>query len=162
MERKYIVWVEGKERIINTDAEWERFRADHVFVAAAGGAVVDEAGRLLMIKRLGLWDLPKGKVDPGEGMEEAALREVREECGLEHLRILRQLPSTWHTYERKGRQHLKRTDWFLMQGSATERLVPQAEEDIEEVCWVTAAEVGRLRGSSYPSLAPVFDAWNAR
>lgn len=162
MERKYIVWVEGKERIINTDAEWERFCAAHEFVAAAGGAVVDEAGRLLMIKRLSLWDLPKGKVDAGEGMEEAALREVREECGLEHLRILRQLPSTWHTYERKGRQHLKRTDWFLMQGSATERLVPQAEEDIEEVRWVDATEVDRLRGSSYPSLAPVFDAWNAR
>ncbi len=154
--------MEGKERIINSEAEWQRFGDAHVFVAAAGGAVVDEAGRLLMIKRLGLWDLPKGKVDAGEGMEAAALREVREECGLENLRILRQLPSTWHTYERKGRQHLKRTDWFLMQGSATERLVPQAEEDIEEVRWVTSVEVDRLRGSSYPSLAPVFDAWNER
>lgn len=143
----------------DVDHVWQVFREGHVFVAAAGGAVTDEQGRLLVIKRLGVWDLPKGKVDPGEGMAEAAVREVREECGLEQVTITSGLPSTWHTYERKGRQHLKRTDWFLMRASSTEALAPQAEEDIEEVRWAHRDELPQLRSATYPSLWPVFEAW---
>jgi 8-oxo-dGTP pyrophosphatase MutT (NUDIX family) len=141
---------------------WDAFRTDYVFVQAAGGAVTDEQGRLLVIRRLGTWDLPKGKVDPGEGIPEAALREVNEECGLSELRITGELPCTWHTYERKGRQHLKRTDWYLMRGSSTEALVPQHEEDIEEVRWMTTAEVQAMKVDTYPSLLPVVQAWEAR
>lgn len=141
------------------DALWEMLREAHVPVQAAGGAVVDEQGRLLAIRRLGKWDLPKGKVDKGEGIEAAALREVREECGLQELRIIETLPVTWHTYERKGRQHLKRTDWFLMQGTADEVLAPQLEEDITDVRWMTAAEVAAMKADTYPSLLPVIAAW---
>lgn len=138
---------------------WSWLRAAHVPVQAAGGAVVDEQGRLLAIRRLGMWDLPKGKVDKGEGIEAAALREVREECGLQELRIIEALPVTWHTYERKGRQHLKRTDWYLMQGTADEVLAPQLEEDITDVRWMTAAEVAAMKTETYPSLLPVIAAW---
>lgn len=141
---------------------WDAFRADYVFVQAAGGAVTDEQGRLLVIRRLGTWDLPKGKVDPGEGIPEAALREVNEECGLNELRMTGELPCTWHTYERKGHQHLKRTDWYLMRGSSAEALVPQHEEDIEEVRWMTTAEVQAMKADTYPSLLPVVQAWEAR
>lgn len=140
-------------------AEWDAFRAGHELVLAAGGVVSDEEGRLLVIRRLGKWDLPKGKVDEGEGTEAAAIREVREECGLEELRIIGPMPSTWHTYERKGRRHLKRTDWFLMQGSSREELVPQQEEDIEEARWITRGELAPIERDTYPSLLPVFEAW---
>jgi 8-oxo-dGTP pyrophosphatase MutT (NUDIX family) len=143
----------GAERL------WQMLKAVHVPVSAAGGAVVDEQGRLLAIRRLGKWDLPKGKVDKGEGIEEAALREVNEECGLQQLRIIAPLPITWHTYERKGLQHLKRTDWFLMRGTAQEALAPQLEEDITEVRWMTAAEVATMKTETYPSLLPVIAAW---
>ena len=142
-------------------ALWEMLLSEHVFVQAAGGVVVDGTGRLLAIKRLGKWDLPKGKVDPGEGIEEAALREVNEECGLVNLRTMQPLPTTWHTYERKGRQHLKRTDWYLMQGSAMDTLVPQSEEDIQEVRWMDRDEVERMKDDTYPSLLPVIAAWQA-
>ena len=139
---------------------WDWFRAEHTFVQAAGGAVTDERGRLLVIHRLGTWDLPKGKVEPDEAIEEAALREVREECGLVQVSSLGALCSTWHTYERKGRAHLKRTDWFLMQASADEPLVAQSEEDIDAVEWADTAAVARIRSATYPSLLPVINAWD--
>ncbi len=81
---------------------WASFREDHRSVSAAGGLVVDGAGRLLVIRRLGKWDLPKGKVERGEGVEEAAVREVQEECGLKAVTLVKPVTSTWHTYERKG------------------------------------------------------------
>lgn len=138
---------------------WKLFADRYRFVPAAGGAVQDEHGRLLVIKRLGTWDLPKGKVDEGEGVEHAAIREVQEECGLVNLSIIARLPSTWHTYERKGADHLKRTDWFLMRGDSSEALAPQEDEGIEEVRWMESAEVERIVESTYPSLRPVMQAW---
>lgn len=143
----------------DADHVWDVFRAGHVFVAAAGGAVTDEQGRLLAIRRLGVWDLPKGKIDPGESVAGAAIREVQEECGLREVRITGELPSTWHTYERKGKQHLKRTDWFLMRASSDEVLVPQTDEGIEEVRWLDPGEVRTIEADTYPSLLPVFRAW---
>lgn len=140
-------------------ALWDLFRARYRFVAAAGGAVQDEHGRLLVIRRLGLWDLPKGKVDPGEGVADAAVREVQEECGLRTLRIAHPLPSTWHTYMRKDTDHLKRTDWFLMEGRSDEALVPQHDEGIEEVRWAGVDEVRAMLRTTYPSLRPVLEAW---
>src|SRR5690606_38316271 len=52
------------------------------FVKAAGGLVDNELNEFLFIKRLGKWDLPKGKLEEGEKMKETALREVEEECGI--------------------------------------------------------------------------------
>src|SRR5690606_40883318 len=70
----------------------------------SGGVVQDEHGRLLAIRRLGMWDLPKGKVDPGEAIDGAALREVREECGVQQLALVRPIAHTWHTYVREDRK----------------------------------------------------------
>ncbi len=140
---------------------WKEFKGGHRFVQAAGGAVTDEHGRLLAIHRLGRWDLPKGKVDKGEAIPDAAVREVMEECGLRHVDLQAPLCATWHTYERNGEQHLKRTDWFLMRASSKEELVPQSEEDIGEVRWLDAAGVERLRAETYPSLLSVVEAWEA-
>jgi ADP-ribose pyrophosphatase YjhB (NUDIX family) len=141
------------------DEVWKLFSELYVFVQAAGGCVTDERRRLLAIHRLGVWDLPKGKVDEGEAVDAAALREVREECGLKKLELLRRLCETWHTYERRGRQHLKRTDWYLMRGSNAEQLIAQEDEDISEVRWMDAAEMAALKASTYPSLRKVIDAW---
>ncbi|MEZ4740683.1 MAG: NUDIX domain-containing protein [Flavobacteriales bacterium] len=140
---------------------WQAFQDRHRFVLAAGGLVVDEEGRLLTIKRLGVWDLPKGKVEKKEVVEDAAVREVQEECGLKKVQLVRPVTSTWHTYERKGRQELKRTDWFLMQASASEDLVPQSDEGIEEVRWIDRAELTAVLENTYSSLIPVFTAWEA-
>lgn len=147
--------------IFGADIEqlWAWFRADYHFVQAAGGAVTDERGRLLAIHRMGRWDLPKGKVEQAEPIDMAAIREVREECGLQDIQLLRPLCHTWHTYERKGIQHLKRTDWFLMAASSAEQLTAQTEEDIDEVRWVDAEGLAEVRCDTYPSLQRVFNAW---
>lgn len=140
---------------------WRAFNDDHVLVPAAGGVVEDERGRLLAIRRLGRWDLPKGKVEKDEPTATGALREVTEECGLTGLTLVRPLTSTWHTYERKGRHCLKRTDWFLMRASSTEPLMPQVEEEIEEVCWMDDEGVRRMEADTYPSLLPVLGMWRS-
>ena len=64
------------------EAAWSALRAHTTDVHAAGGLLTDEAGRLLCIHRIGHWDLPKGKLEAGEALEEAAAREVQEECGV--------------------------------------------------------------------------------
>ncbi|HRD53828.1 MAG TPA: NUDIX domain-containing protein [Flavobacteriales bacterium] len=140
---------------------WQAFCARHKLVVAAGGAVEDERGRLLVIHRRGHWDLPKGKLDAGETSAVAAVREVQEECGLRRLLIVEELPCTWHTYTEKGRLWLKRTDWFRMQASSKEQLMAQHEEDIDEVRWATRDELPEIIAGSYPSLRIVFDAWLA-
>lgn len=140
---------------------WKAFSAEYKFVVAAGGVVIDEHGRLLAIRRLGKWDLPKGKVEKGEGIEAAAVREVQEECGLKKLELVRPVAETWHTYKRKDRQHLKCTHWFLMRASSKEKLIAQADEDIEDVRWLDVAGVREMKSDTYPSLLPVIAAWEA-
>ena len=96
-----------------------------------------------------------GATNQGSG----ALREVREECGLQQLKIVSPLTESWHTYERKGKQHLKCTSWFLMRGSSKDKLTPQADEDIEEACWLDGEGVKAMEHDTYSSLLPVLQAF---
>ncbi|MBK6542896.1 MAG: NUDIX domain-containing protein [Flavobacteriales bacterium] len=138
---------------------WDHFRSRYAPVLAAGGAVTDERGRLLAIHRLGRWDLPKGKVDQGESLPAAAVREVREECGLQEVSIERPLCETWHTYTREGTDHLKRTEWFLMRAPGTQRLEAQASENITRVEWMDGAGVEAMKQDTYPAILTVISAW---
>ena len=109
-------------------------------IDAAGGVVFNDKKEVLMIFRLGFWDLPKGKTDPGETNEIAAVREVREETGIENVELGDFLRKTYHTYRTaKGKRILKRTFWYKMHTSDTE-LVPQTEENIEMAVWRNPAD----------------------
>ena len=141
------------------DDVWAMFNSLFVFVHAAGGAVTDEKGRLLVIRRKGRLDLPKGKLDKGETVEDGAVREVMEECGLRRVELVKPLTTTWHTYERKGRRHLKRTDWFLMRAGSRQWLEPEEREGIEEVIWMDRDAVHDMRRETYSSLRRVLNAW---
>ena len=55
-------------------------------IRAAGG-IVKRKNKFLVIKRNGKWDIPKGKIDKGEGKKAAAIREIEEECGIERPEI---------------------------------------------------------------------------
>lgn len=57
---------------------------DALVRAGTAVIIVNAAGRILLEKRSdsGLWGLPGGRIEPGESLIEAALREVREETGL--------------------------------------------------------------------------------
>lgn len=88
-------------------------------------------------------------------MEACALREVREETGLEEIKLQAFLLATYHTYHENGRFILKETFWYTMQIKREQHLIPQAEEDITEVKWATNDELPELLKSTYPSIIDV-------
>lgn len=104
-------------------------------IDAAGGVVFNKSGKLLMIKRLGYWDLPKGKVDPGETVDFTAIREVKEECGLSNCKIIKPVGKTYHVYQQYPEKMLKTCHWFLMECEDSQEPVPQTEEHIEQAIW---------------------------
>ena len=139
------------------DTVWKHFRSQFVEIPAAGGLVKNASGSLLFIKRLGVWDLPKGKIEKKETAELAAMREVEEECGLSGLQIIQQLDSTFHIYRSPflsspNNLVLKETKWFSMFYSGNEILVPQIEEDIQEVAWFSIGDLDQVRSNTYSSL----------
>jgi 8-oxo-dGTP diphosphatase len=107
-------------------------------VDAAGG-VVERDGRVLLVHRPRYddWSFPKGKLDPGESFEDAALREVEEETGL-RCTLGRELPST--RYEAKGRPKLVR--YWAMTPQEEPGFEPNDETD--DLRWVTRAEALEL------------------
>lgn len=114
---------------------WADFQDCFRPLEAAGGIVLDAQGQLLVFFRRQSWDLPKGKIDPGETPEQAALREVWEETGLQQLQLGPPAGITYHTYPLKDKRILKKTWWFHMTAGDTQTH-PQTEEDIEEIRWV--------------------------
>lgn len=120
-------------------------------VKAAGGLVLKD-GRILMIYRLGVWDLPKGKLNKKEKVQEGALREVEEECNIQ-VEVIDKLPKTWHSYAFKGKKILKKTSWYVMNCTDDSLMKPQAEEFIEEVRWMTPEEVVEVLPKAYTSIA---------
>ena len=136
--------------VLNVDPDGDYWRPAPV--AAGGGYVVrqGEAGgvELLLIFRRGAWDLPKGKLDDGETVREAARREVSEEVGVEEaaLAVTADLGETVHGYVWPKREvyAVKTTRWYAMTTTAT-RFEPEAREGIEAVAWVPWGEVpGRV------------------
>lgn len=148
---------------VKSDTEaWNFLKKAFKIIEAAGGVVLNHAGELLVMSRLGFWDLPKGKIDRGETPTQAALREVGEECGLKQLSIQQTLPCSYHLYQsphHDNRWILKQTHWFLMHAPANEPLVPELSEDIEHVEWATPQRVRQIIGGTYPSLRPLFQGY---
>ncbi|RME92372.1 MAG: NUDIX domain-containing protein [Bacteroidetes bacterium] len=135
------------------DTLWADFQGHYKIVPAAGGLVRNFAKQWLLIFRRGYWDLPKGKIDAGESREAAAMREVREETGLQRLELGPALPTTYHTYtDDRGRRILKPTYWFVMDTQET-TLIPQVEEDIEEAVWMTPHHFFAQQRPVYPNIA---------
>jgi 8-oxo-dGTP pyrophosphatase MutT (NUDIX family) len=121
-------------------------------VDAAGGLVFNQNGELLTIKRWGLWDLPKGKVEKNERKREAAQREVQEETGVIAADLGKKPLRTYHIYPRGQKVILKTTFWYEMVVKDAENITPQKEEDIEEVKWVEPDEIDDYFSGSYHSL----------
>ncbi len=135
---------------------WEEFQSQFKVIEAAGGVVTNPSGEVLLIYRLGTWDLPKGKLNENEEPEEGAIREVREECGIPAPAILEKLPDTFHTYRLKGKPVLKRTFWFSMKLESNAPLTPQHDEDITEAIWCPLPEAKEKLNTSYSSLREMF------
>jgi len=124
----------------NMDKTLDVVKTQFKYIVAAGG-LIQKNDRYLFIKRLGKWDLPKGKLDEGETIEHAAIRECEEETSVEGLKILKTLPDTYHIYEHKKGYALKTSHWFHMETTSEKELKPQTEENIEEVRWLSIEEI---------------------
>ena len=127
---------------------------DQFKIAKAGGGLVIKDDQVLMIYRLGKWDLPKGKLKSDEDPAAGALREVEEETNVK-LELGEKLPSTWHSYAYKGNKMLKKTNWYLMKCLDDTLMKPQTEEYIEEVRWMSPQEALAKLDDSYASIALV-------
>jgi ADP-ribose pyrophosphatase YjhB (NUDIX family) len=125
------------------------------FIQAAGGLVVNEKKEILLIFRRGKWDLPKGKLDKDENLEECAVREVKEETGLTKLKLISPLTITYHTYHEGARSILKESHWYNMKASGEQKLIPQTTEDILEIKWVKADDLGPFLKNSYSAVSDV-------
>ncbi len=132
-------------------AFWKKF----TIIKAAGGLVLNEDNKMLMIFRRGKWDLPKGKLDKGETLEQCAVREVEEETGLTKVKLLSPLLTTYHTYHEGTKFVLKESYWYNMKVSGKQNLQPQVEEDILETRWVTMKEAEKLFPECFPSVVDV-------
>jgi 8-oxo-dGTP pyrophosphatase MutT (NUDIX family) len=119
-------------------------------IVAAGGLVIDasdeQTPRVLLVHRPKYddWSYPKGKLDPGETIEAAALREVEEETGL-RCRIIRELTSVHYLYRgRGGETRPKVVHYYLMEVIGGEIHVNMYE--IDEARWCTVSDaMARLR-----------------
>ncbi|MFB0907955.1 MAG: NUDIX domain-containing protein, partial [Spirosomataceae bacterium] len=120
-------------------------------ISAGGGVVYNDEKEVLIMKRLGKWDLPKGKADKGEKFRETAAREVTEECSVE-VDVLKKVCTTWHTYRIHGKRMLKRTKWYKMDCLDDKNMAPQVEEDIEELRWMNRNEIAEAMENSYASI----------
>ncbi|SMP36147.1 NUDIX hydrolase [Chryseobacterium profundimaris] len=126
----------------NIDEIWSEFQKLFRIIEAAGGIVSNTDGDILFIKRLGKWDLPKGKMEKGESREESAIREIEEETGLQNVELLSFINTTYHIYiERNGDKVLKCTHWFEMNFDGEDTSKPQIEEGITEVAWKNTLQI---------------------
>jgi 8-oxo-dGTP pyrophosphatase MutT (NUDIX family) len=131
------------------------FRSCFQQIDAAGGLVHNEEGRYLIMKRRGKWDLPKGKLNRNESIEDAAVREVTEETGLQEIELLSPLLATYHTYMMDGRPILKRTSWFDMKYTGEDEPVPEYDEDITEIRWVKKENLNSISDNTFPAIIDV-------
>ncbi|MCP4552950.1 MAG: NUDIX domain-containing protein [Bacteroidetes bacterium] len=141
----------------NVDTLFEMFKKHFKNITAAGGIVRNSKQELLVIFRNGKWDLPKGKLDPGEKTMDAALREVEEETGIGKLKIIAALNPTFHIFKIKGQNYLKKTFWYQMESNDKNAPVPQTSEGIELVKWMNKPEIENAMRNTYHSLIDLFD-----
>ncbi len=140
----------------DVDQTYQKICSEFVQVNAGGGLVSNRRGDYLLIKRNGLWDLPKGHQEAGETIQTCALREVQEETGVNDLALRELICVTDHCYRRNGLWHLKHTWWFDMLYNAPTDLTPQREEDISKAAWVAKSSLPPYLQNTYPSIVEVF------
>lgn len=134
---------------------------------SAGGIVLNAKGEVAMVRNgpgLPWWGFPKGHVDPGEKILEAAMREIEEETGIEELTLVRALGS----YERyKGKpgggddtSELKTIHMFLF--TTTQESIAPLDPGNPEAKWVSKDDVAQLLthpldAAFYRSVLPELD-----
>ncbi len=139
------------------EKNWKEFQSHFVKVIAAGGLVCNEKDEFLFIYRGNKWDLPKGRTEIGEKLEQTAVREVQEECGLKHIELKNYLLTTYHLFFHNKQQRLKKTHWYSMKTSSNEVLTPQLEEGITKVEFKNQEQTKVALKNTYANIKLVFE-----
>lgn len=110
-----------------------------VYVIA--GVLIEQEGRFLLIQEkkpevYGQWNLPAGKVDVGETIEEAAIREAKEECGYD-VELIRKIG----IYQKEATKHVKHA--FLAKIIGGELRFP--DDEILDAKWFTVNEIKDMK-----------------
>ena len=125
-------------------------------IPCVGAIVVDDGGRLLLIRRAnppaqGTWSVPGGRVEPGETDEDAVVRELLEETGVRGM-VEREVGAIERAAPGGGTYVIR--DFQLSVDGAGE---PTAGDDAAEAAWFTPAQVRALETS--PGLVEVLTGW---
>ena len=153
--QKYKVYINNSLNIIVDDLN--NFKKKYNCIEASGGVVFNFKNEILLIFRNGVWDLPKGKIEPYESYEDAALREVAEETGVKNLCIKNFLVTTYHTYSQNSINYLKITNWFRMYTKSNMKLVPQLQEGITKAKWVNYNDISKKMVNTYGNIKDVLN-----
>ncbi|GGZ77250.1 NUDIX hydrolase [Algibacter mikhailovii] len=136
----------------NEDKLIKKFLKKLPCVIAGGGKVYNDSGEILFIYRNDKWDLPKGKAERKETIEETAMREVTEETGVTGLSISKPLDRTYHIFKRNGQYRIKVTYWFEMKTSFNGKLHAQENEGITKVAWLNNDQALAALENSYANI----------
>jgi 8-oxo-dGTP pyrophosphatase MutT (NUDIX family) len=140
---------------------WEAFQKHFKVVKAAGGLVVNDQNDFLFIFRGNRWDLPKGRIEKNESIEDTAVREVEEECGISGLELDKFLITTYHIFFQNEKDKLKVTHWFLMHSNFKESLTPQLEEGITIAEFKNKVKTQEALQNTYANIHLVFEAYQS-
>lgn len=146
LKKVHSIFISSREKRALIDYLKSKFK-----VIEAGGGIVEKEGKLLMIFRRKVWDIPKGKRDKGESLEECAVREVEEETGVKAT-IDKEIDAVWHTYTTKKKYILKKTHWYAMHCLDDTKMAPQKGEGIKKVEWMDLEQVRVALHDSYRSI----------
>jgi 8-oxo-dGTP pyrophosphatase MutT (NUDIX family) len=128
---------------------------------SAGGIVLRRSKNRLAIAMMkdpyGKWTFPKGHVEEGESLEEAAARETLEELGLEQIRLIEELGKIdiWFRdqFNKKGKLIHKDIHFFLFETPGNANLHPDPEQHALDAKWIPIGSV--MKQSSYPDMVPI-------
>ena len=120
-------------------------------IFAAGGIVKNNLDETLFIYRRNKWDLPKGKIDKGETIDQTALREVKEETGIVDLKIVDFRTKTYHIFKKNNEYCLKETTWYNMVSNFDGEFIPELKEDITKVVWKNDKKIKKIK-NTFPNI----------
>jgi 8-oxo-dGTP pyrophosphatase MutT (NUDIX family) len=126
----------------------------------AGGIVLLNQ-KILFIKKRGIWDLPKGKIEFDDSIDVTALREIHEETGLEleKLDIIGKLPSTKY-YIWDGKDYiLKKNFWRIIvyRGLPDVKLIPDQLEGITKCRWKSITKISKVQKKTHSRISYLID-----
>ena len=122
-------------------------------IVAAGGIVKNDENQILFIFRKGKWDLPKGKIEKNEKIDDGALREVVEETGVKKIKIDRFFDTTYHIIKTQKQFFLKETHWYKMKSNYKGKLKPQKSEGIRSVRWKKIKEAKEIKKKTFRNIS---------